>query len=181
MRDKAVMMSSTTPSVKYCCSMSPLRFRNGSAAIEGLSGRAGASAMVLTGPSGSVLTAAERLAISLTSLTESLAGDRSKQALVLPAVADGLARRVDMTGQGRFRDDPPGPHGIEELVLADDVLAVPHQMQQQVEDLRSDGDRLSAARELPPVRVDHIVLERVLHVALSSPPIAMAGKPLIAR
>src|SRR6516164_2245377 len=45
-------------------------------------------------------------------------------------------------------------------------------MEQQVEDLRPDGDRLGAARELPPVRVDHIVLERVLHVALSSPPIA---------
>jgi hypothetical protein len=63
------MMSSTTPSVKYSCSMSPLRFRNGSAAIEGLSGRAGASAMVLAGASGPVLTAAERLAISLTSPT----------------------------------------------------------------------------------------------------------------
>jgi len=36
-------------------------------------------------------------------------------------------------------------------------------------------------RELPPVRVDHVVLERVLHVTLSSPPIAMAGKPLIAQ
>src|SRR5262249_34598266 len=67
---------------------------------------------------------------------------------------------------------PPGPHGIQELVLADDVLAVPHQMEQQVEDLRPDGDRLSAARELPSVRVDHVVLERVPHVALSSPPIA---------
>ena len=68
--------------------------------------------------------------------------------------------------------------------IADDVLAVPHQMEQQVEDLRPDGDRLGAARELPPVRVDHVVLECVPHVALSSPPIgliAMAGKPLIAR
>ena len=119
-------MSSTTPSVKYSCSISPLRFRNGS-------------------------------------------------------VADGLARRVDVTGQGRFRDDPPGPHGIQELVLADDVLAVSHQMEQQVEDLRPDGDQLGAVRELPPVRVDHVVLERVLHVALSSRLIAMAGKPLIAR
>jgi hypothetical protein len=54
-------------------------------------------------------------------------------------------------------------------------------MEQQVEDLRPDGDRLRATRELPPVRVDYVVLERVLHVALSSPLIAMAGKPLIAR
>ena len=48
-------------------------------------------------------------------------------------------------------------------------------------DPRRGGDRLGAARELLPVRVEHVVLERVLHVALSSPPIAMAGKPLIAR
>src|SRR6516164_8823917 len=54
-------------------------------------------------------------------------------------------------------------------------------MEQQVEDPRRGGDRLGAARELPPVRVEHVVLERVLHVALSSPPIAMAGEPLIAR
>jgi hypothetical protein len=39
MRDKAVMMSSTTPSVKYSCSMSPLRFRNGSAGPKVLPGR----------------------------------------------------------------------------------------------------------------------------------------------
>jgi hypothetical protein len=45
-------------------------------------------------------------------------------------------------------------------------------MEQQVEDLRPDGDRLGVARELPPVRVDQIVLKRVLHVVLSSPPIA---------
>src|ERR1700722_2464345 len=97
MRDKAVMMSSATPSVKYSCSMSPLRFRKGSAAIEGPSGRAGASPMALAGAWVSVLTTSER-------------------------VADGLARRVDVTAQGRFRDDPPGPHGIQDLVLTDDVL-----------------------------------------------------------
>ena len=44
MRDKAVMMSSTTPSAKYSCSGSPLRFRNGKAAMEGLSGRVSAGA-----------------------------------------------------------------------------------------------------------------------------------------
>jgi DNA-binding winged helix-turn-helix (wHTH) protein len=34
----AEMMSSTTPSVKYSCSGSPLRLRNGNAAMDGLSG-----------------------------------------------------------------------------------------------------------------------------------------------
>jgi hypothetical protein len=35
--------------------------------------------------------------------------------------------------------------------------------------LRPHGDRLGAARKLAPVSVDHVVLKRVLHVALSSP------------
>jgi hypothetical protein len=38
MRDNAVMISSTMPSVKYSCSGSPLMFWNGNTAIEGLSG-----------------------------------------------------------------------------------------------------------------------------------------------
>src|SRR5438105_391971 len=40
MRDSAAMMSSTTPSAKYSCSESPLRFWNGKTAMEGLSGSA---------------------------------------------------------------------------------------------------------------------------------------------
>jgi len=38
MRDKPVMMSSTIPSVKYSCSVSPLKFENGSTAIDGFPG-----------------------------------------------------------------------------------------------------------------------------------------------
>src|SRR5215813_304671 len=39
MRDRATMMSSTTPSAKYSCSGSPLRLWNGKTVMEGLSGR----------------------------------------------------------------------------------------------------------------------------------------------
>src|SRR5205085_11674330 len=37
-RDRPVTISSTIPSAKYSCSGSPLRFSNGSTAIDGLSG-----------------------------------------------------------------------------------------------------------------------------------------------
>src|SRR5215510_11885522 len=37
-RDSSVMMSSVMPSVKYSCSASPLMFKNGKTAMEGLSG-----------------------------------------------------------------------------------------------------------------------------------------------
>jgi hypothetical protein len=68
-----------------------------------------------------------------------------------------------MTGQGRFRDDPSVAHPVQQLILADDVLTVLHQIEQQVEDLRPDRNRLGAPRELPSFRVEHVVLERVLH------------------
>jgi hypothetical protein len=42
MRDRPVIMSSTMPSAKYSCSGSALMFWNGSTAIDGLSGTAGA-------------------------------------------------------------------------------------------------------------------------------------------
>src|SRR3954468_22084991 len=54
-RDNAEMMSSTTPSVKYSCSASPLRFTNGKAAMDGLSGRGSASASDLLEERGAVV------------------------------------------------------------------------------------------------------------------------------
>jgi hypothetical protein len=51
-------------------------------------------------------------------------------------------RRIDMTGQGRFRDDPSVAHPVQQLILADDVLTVLHQIEQQVEDLRPDRNRV---------------------------------------
>src|SRR5918994_1851026 len=100
MRDNAEMMSSTTPSEKYSCSGSPLKFMNRKTAMEGMSGRASASAGV----------------------------------------------SIDMTGERRFGDDPSVPHHIQQLVLADDVLTVLHQIEQQVEDLRPDRNGLGAPR-----------------------------------
>ena len=47
---------------------------------------------------------------------EALAGDRSDQALLLAAVTDRLAHRVDVAGQSGFRDDPPAPHRLEQIV-----------------------------------------------------------------
>jgi hypothetical protein len=43
-RLRAVMISSTMPSTKYSCSGSPLKFWNGSTAIDGLSGNGSAAA-----------------------------------------------------------------------------------------------------------------------------------------
>ena len=58
----------------------------------------------------------------------------------------------------------PSHTAIQQLVLADDMFAIPHQVEQQVEDLRPDGNRLGAAREFPALGVEHVVLKRELHL-----------------
>ena len=167
MRDSAEMMSSTTPSAKYSCSGSPLRFRNGKHGNGGLVGKLQrvSGRLIRVGGPGPCGTEADRWLRfpDLADEPESLAGDGSDQALFLAAVADRLARGIDMAGEGRFGDDASAPHHVQQLILADDVLTVLHQIEQQVEDLRPDRNGLGAPRELPSFRVEHVVLEPVLH------------------
>ena len=72
---------------------------------------------------------------------QALARDGADQPLLLAAVADRLARGIDAAGQGRLRHDPAAPDRSDEIVLADDAVAVLHQVDQQVEHLRLDGNR----------------------------------------
>src|SRR3546814_15039660 len=75
---------------------------------------------------------------------------------MLAAVADGLAGRVYVTGQCRFRDDAPLPYDVQEVVFADDVLPILHEIEQQVEDLGPYRDPVGAACEFPSFRVESI-------------------------
>src|SRR5262249_12713908 len=63
--------------------------------------------------------------------TDALAGNSADQGLLLTAVADRSARRIDAAGQGRFRDDTPAPNRLQEIVLADDAIAVLHEVDQE--------------------------------------------------
>jgi hypothetical protein len=73
--------------------------------------------------------------------------------LLLSAIADSAARGIDPRAQGRFRDDPSVPHGSEEIVLADDALAIANSVFEEVEDLRLEGDQRPAAPQLAPCRI----------------------------
>src|SRR5262245_2387352 len=90
---------------------------------------------------------------------KALSGDCPHQALLIAAVADCLADRIDVAGHGRFGDDASAPHRVQQIMLADDAFVVPHQIDQQVEDLRSDRNRLGLPGELTPVSVEHAVSE----------------------
>ena len=68
---------------------------------------------------------------------------------VLAGVADRLARGVDAAGQRGVRHDAAAPDRGDQIILADDPVAIVDQIDQQVEDLRLDGNerrRCAAAR-----------------------------------
>src|SRR5690242_17417286 len=88
---------------------------------------------------------------------KSLSGYGTDQALLVAAVAERFACRIDVTRQSRLGHDPPAPDRFENIVPADDMLAVLHQVDQQIEDLRPNSYQLGPAGELPPVDVERVV------------------------
>src|SRR5262249_35019444 len=94
---------------------------------------------------------------------KALARDGANQFLVPAAVADRLSRGVDAAGQGRIRNDTAAPDRGDQIVLADDAVAVLHQINQQVEHLRLDGDGIGAAAQFAAVDVKHMISKVKLH------------------
>src|SRR5262249_42071185 len=66
----------------------------------------------------------------------------------------------------RFGNDASGPDRVQKGILADDVLAVLHEVKQQIEDLRADRNDLGMPGQLTPVRVERIISKQILHLAL---------------
>ena len=64
---------------------------------------------------------------------DALAGECADQQLRRAVVPKRSANRVDPRRQRRLRDDPPMPDRLQQIVLADDSVAVPHEIRQQVE------------------------------------------------
>ena len=100
---------------------------------------------------------------------QALARDGADQLLVLAAVADRLARGVDAAGQRRIRHDPAAPDRSNQIVLADDAVAVLHQVNQQIEHLRLDRNGLGAAAQFAPIDVKRMIGKEKLHVGAPEP------------
>ena len=85
----------------------------------------------------------------------------SDEALLLAAVADRAPGGIDAAGQGRLRHNAAIPNCANQIILADDALAVADQILQKVENLGSTGiaDRLAA--QLAPVGVERVILEEI--------------------
>src|SRR6266446_8015495 len=86
-----------------------------------------------------------------------LTGHGPNQILRRAAVADRLAHRVDPAGHCRFGHDPAAPDRLQQVVPADDAVAVLHQVNEKVEDLRFERDQLAAPPEFAPIYVKYMI------------------------
>jgi hypothetical protein len=74
--------------------------------------------------------------------------------------------RSDPRGQGRFGDDAPSPHPLQQIVLSDDPVAVKHEEGQQIEDLGFEFDDLGAAAQFAARDVEPVVAKSQNHAPL---------------
>jgi hypothetical protein len=94
------------------------------------------------------------------------------------AVADCASRRGDPAVERRIGDDPPAPHRRQEIVLADDALAVLQEIDEEIEDLRLRGYPVTATAQLATRGVEHMVAEQKPQ---SGPPAGSLGRLAVTR
>ncbi len=93
--------------------------------------------------------------------TNTLARQGFDQALLGSAVPDGTACGVDARAQRQFGHDAAAPDRFDQIIPADDVLAVADQVDQEVEDLGLHGNDGGAGAQLAPVRVERVIVEKI--------------------
>lgn len=101
----------------------------------------------------------------LTHEANALAGKRPDQALFRAVVADGGARRAQAAAEGRLGDDAAVPHGVQQVVTADDPIPRLDQKREHVEDLRLDRDQVVTPTQLPPGGIEGAACKLVDHDA----------------
>src|SRR5262249_4109172 len=95
---------------------------------------------------------------------KALAWNCANQSLLFTAVANRFARGVDAGGQVRLGNETSGPNRVQQVILGDHALSILNQINQQIENLRLDGDLLGTSPKLAPVDIQGIVLEEKLHL-----------------
>src|ERR1700744_2528652 len=94
-----------------------------------------------------------------------LAWNSFDKPLVCTVVSDRRARGIDATCECGLRNDAPVPDRRNEVVPADNTIALLDQIGQQIEYLRFKVEQNLAAAKLAPLTVERIVIESKDHVA----------------
>ena len=97
--------------------------------------------------------------------SEAFAGQGLDQCLRFPAVADRGARRIDARRQRRFGDDSAVPNGVDQIVFADDPVAILDQIEDEIEDLRLDRNKRRAAANFAAFDVKKLLAETISQVS----------------
>src|SRR5262245_10990596 len=83
----------------------------------------------------------------------------ANEALVAAAVAERAPCRADAGVERRLRDDAALPDDVEQLVFADDPVAIANEVNEQIEHLRLDVDVCPGEPQLLPREVDLKIAE----------------------
>jgi hypothetical protein len=81
------------------------------------------------------------------------------------AIADGRSGGVDAAGKCRIGNGSAAPDQADQIPLTDDPVAVLHQIDQQVEDLRLHRDWRPVAKQLAPLGIKRLIVKGKLHAA----------------
>jgi hypothetical protein len=107
-----------------------------------------------------------RVSVDLVDLADELVAastDGAHQPLRRAVVTERLAQCLDPAGEGRFAHEAVPPHRVEDLLLRDHAIPLPHEKDEHVEHLWLDPASATAAAELVPAQVELTVVERVDH------------------
>src|SRR6266508_5286048 len=115
--------------------------------------------------------------LDVTNETKATLVQRANEALVVAAVAERAPCRADSGAQRRLRDDAALPNHVDQLVLADDPIAVANQVNEQIEYLRLDMNDRPGAPQLLPRDVDLEIGEA--EVQSGGPPHYCQGRVLV--
>ena len=97
-----------------------------------------------------------------------LARNRADQSLVVAAVANRVADRVQGRADRRYRDEAAFPDRHAQILLAHHPFAIADQIGQQLENARLDGHDLAAPPQLVPGLIEHIVFEQKAQLRLNT-------------
>jgi hypothetical protein len=99
---------------------------------------------------------------------QTLARDGADQLPLPAAVADRRSCRIDTAGQRLFRHNSTAPDRSDQIILADDTVAVLHQVDQKVEHLRLDVNSALCAPQFAPFKIDLTVAKTKGHSRFQS-------------
>src|SRR5215469_14304807 len=85
------------------------------------------------------------------------------QALRLSGIADRASRRGDPVGYRGIRYEAAMPHRPQQLAAADNPVGVLRQVEQQVEDLRLDGEQFASVPQFAAPSVKNVAFKRQSH------------------